>query len=869
MFPFRFVFVRRCFLNPLLLVCGLMVGLLISTKASAQKAYFVDGYHGGKWGHYPPDYTQFILDNLAKYPEWKLNLEIEPETWDWVQEVDPEGYQGFIQLLDNQGDRIEFVNPAYGQPYLFNIAGESIIRQLGYGMRHLRRHFPSLEFLTYSSEEPCFTSALPQLLTSFGFRYASLKNPNTCWGGYVRAYGKDLLQWQGPDGTAILTAPRYDIEELKPGSTWETIGNFNSKKFIRSAFASGIAYPVAMCLQDAGWRKGPWLGKNNGEYRPTEHILWRDYFALAAPKVDAPIWHLSQEDIQVSLVWGAQVLQRIAQRARHAESSLLMAERSATMDWFFRKKSWPKQAFDEAWRMLFLAQHHDCWIVPYNRVDSLTWAGKVDQWTSNTHEVTNHVLTAHQPVARDTEPLAVRNTIPYQRKGVVTYLITNDRIDTNLVVKDANGRARPTQWQKREDGMGVNLLFIADVPAMSDRFYLLGKPENNTPKPFVTVRKERTAYLIESDEYRITLDTARGGVITSLRSKSSFEKEWVDTTSVCRGFNELRGFFYQEHAFRSSAEHPATVTILEQGPVCFKLAVKGMIAGHPFTQELVLVNGQSRIDFKLTIDWQDQPRIGQYEETDFKAENRNKAFYNDRYKLLLLFPTALKGQQVMKNAPYDVTQSVLEDTFFSRWDSIKNNVILDWVDVVNDTRQEGIALFTDHTTSYVHGKDHPLGLTVQYAGKGLWGRDYTIDGPTSIAYSLLPHRGTWDNAQLWLEDDCLKSPLFVSGSAVQDSPSGSLVQFDKAGYQLSALYVEDNELILRVFNAASDDTPLAISLPQRPARITMEELDGRTLQQLKAEQTTTGEYALKVSMPRFGIRTVRLRFENQHHIASD
>ena len=50
-----------------------------------EKPYFVDGFHGGVYGHYPLEtYTGYMLDLLDKYPAWKMGLEIEPETWDSV-----------------------------------------------------------------------------------------------------------------------------------------------------------------------------------------------------------------------------------------------------------------------------------------------------------------------------------------------------------------------------------------------------------------------------------------------------------------------------------------------------------------------------------------------------------------------------------------------------------------------------------------------------------------------------------------------------------------------------------------------------------------------------------------------------------------
>src|SRR3569833_2329284 len=167
----------------------------------SQDTYYIDGFHGGVWGHYPDWNTRFMVDMLKKHPYWNINLEIEPETWDRAAKVDPEAYRELKSMISGPASagRIEYVNPSYAQSYMFNIDGESIIHQFTYGMKMRRDHFPGIKFTSYSSEEPCFTNALPQILTSFGIKYASLKNPNTCFGGYTRAHGGELVRWEGPD----------------------------------------------------------------------------------------------------------------------------------------------------------------------------------------------------------------------------------------------------------------------------------------------------------------------------------------------------------------------------------------------------------------------------------------------------------------------------------------------------------------------------------------------------------------------------------------------------------------------------------------------------------------------------------------------
>ena len=197
------------------------------------QAWFVDGYHGGVWGHYPKGYTAFICDQLDAHPDWNICLEIEPETWDTVAVQAP----GDLERLRTyvRAGRVEFTNPSWAQPYLWNIDGECILRQMEVGMAKIRQYFPEAQFVTYAAEEPCFTSSLPALLTELGFRHAVLRCPDTCWGGYPAAHGGERANMVGPDGTSLLCVPRPDCEALEAGSTWQTASWKNSRAYLRGA----------------------------------------------------------------------------------------------------------------------------------------------------------------------------------------------------------------------------------------------------------------------------------------------------------------------------------------------------------------------------------------------------------------------------------------------------------------------------------------------------------------------------------------------------------------------------------------------------------------------------------------------------------
>ena len=616
----------------------MLAAVCLGNSGMSEPAYFADGYHGGVYGHYPDRYTRFLVDTLKDNPRWKINLEIEPETWDRVRTNDPAAYQELKALAEDQSSqgRIEFVNPAYGQAYLWNISGESCIRQLSYGMRKVQEHFPGVIFTTYASEEPCFTSALPGILSSLGFKYAVLKNPDTGWGGYTRAFGGERVNWVGPDGSTIPTVPRYAIEALQPGSTWQTIAWNNSPDYLEAARQAGIAHPVGMCLQDAGWKNGPWLGEGRNPAWPTEYVTWRGYFQSVVSGRPTEDWKFSQEDVLVSLVWGSQVLQRIAQQVRAAENKLIMTEKLAVLANHYAGTVWPADGLDGGWRNLMLAQHHDCWIVPYNGRVGNTWADKVTRWTGETVAASEEIMRqatadlSRGRVDRAATYVRVFNTLGVRRQEVVSVVLPIDWTNATARVLDSSGHEVAAQVIPQAGSTARELLFQADTPSLGYTTYEVQRTAPSVSANAGASMQEDGTFKLETDNYRIVLNPRRGGAITSLLAKKLGNKEFVDGANA-RQFNEIRGFFHDEGRYHSSAEAPAVIRIIENGPVRAGLEVSGKAGMHPFTQTITVAEGQRRIDFSLRLDWIGNPGIGSpYDQkTRWRQEERQRAFYDD------------------------------------------------------------------------------------------------------------------------------------------------------------------------------------------------------------------------------------------------
>lgn len=842
---------------------ALLLLTFVAVTGYSQRAYFVDGYHGGIYGHYPVEWkTRFIVDRLAAYPEWRICLEIEPETWDTVKVKTPLTYQDFRKIA--AGERIEFTNPTYAQPYCYNISGESIIRQFSYGMRKVRAHFPDVEFKTYAVEEPCFTSSLPQILKLFGFSYASLKCPDTCWGGYTAPYGGELVNWTGPDGSSVLTSPRYACEALQKNSVWQTTAWNNSDEYLGACFAAGIARPVGMCFQDAGWKNGPWIGHGSNIRNNSSYVTWREYFEKVTSGKTGDDYRMSQEDVRVSLMWGSQVLQRLARQVRRAENRVVAAEKIGVIANLATGYRYDQSLLDEAWRKLMLSQHHDCWIVPYNNLSGKrTWARQVEQWTAGTVEACDAVIgeaTGGKAVActvNDMGYIRVYNIIGEARSEPVSVALPL-RLDDGAVLTlyDNSGRKIRSFTERSEDGSRV--LFRADVPPFGYSTYRVETTAGDGALPHKGIYRSGNDLVMENDMYRIVFDTRRGGTVKSLVAKKIGGKEFA----AQRGdfaLGELRGYFYKEGGFRSSVESPAEIIVLKDNQLEKTILISGYIASHPFSQTVTVRTQERRIDFGLAVHWNGNPGIGEFEQRD-AFDNNRRAFYDDRYKLNVLFPADLDSPVLFKNAPFDVCESRLEDTHFKTWDSIKHNVILNWVDLAesNVAKGYGLALLSDHTTSYSYGKEFPLGLTAQYSGGGLWGRDYSITGPLEMKFALIPHAGRWDEAAIQTENARWNEPLIASFLPDAKPEKVSFADISGAGYEITAAYLCDGGFILRLFNADGDGSARRIAFGMPVSAVCEIDLNGNPLSECRVDKTRRGA-EIKVSMPRFGLKTLRVR----------
>lgn len=258
--------------------------------------------------------------------------------------------------------QIEVVGASYGQPYGLFHGGESNVRQRVYGARTVRRLL-GVWPKTFWEEEFDFFPQLPQILVDAGFSYASLFFQWTWHTPSVPREPVPAVWWQGLDGTRILTATRNALNLHQWPEDFQAL----------LANQASWEMPAAGIVQWLELMPSPdWMCRAELMLPPLKELMTRDDLEirpvtlseyLEHAKVYAPVRRYTLGDVfhGMSLGKNGDVMRRAS---RECEMQLLTAEAiAATLGFFGRPYAWwnayPVWELEEAWRDLFVAQHHD------------------------------------------------------------------------------------------------------------------------------------------------------------------------------------------------------------------------------------------------------------------------------------------------------------------------------------------------------------------------------------------------------------------------------------------------------------------------------------------------------------------------------
>ena len=85
----------------------------------------------------------------------------------------------------------------------------------------------------------------------------------------------------------------------------------------------------------------------------------------------------------------------------------------------------------------------------------------------------------------------------------------------------------------------------------------------------------------------------------------------------------------------------------------------------------------------------------------------------------------------------------------------------------------------------------------------------------------------------------------------------SLLNLKDPGIQVSTMLIEKGLLLVRLFNAESNQAEQVVSFSEQPVRIEVVELDGRVTEKLEVHSVARNTHQVTLKIPRFGLRVLR------------
>ncbi|MDO8587117.1 MAG: glycoside hydrolase family 38 C-terminal domain-containing protein [Armatimonadota bacterium] len=299
---------------------------------------------------------------------------------------------------------------------------------------------------------------------------------------------------------------------------------------------------------------------------------------------------------------------------RLAENLIVSAEKFGTVANLLGAK-YPDKALDKAWRQLLLGQHHDGMAGPScDRAYLDLLAGYRDAIELAGEALTGSLDYIGQAIdtsgKRGAVPLAVFNPVAGKRTDVCRATLQFKKPVKGIAIKDASGVEVSCRLLNAKTASGITsaeIMFIAsNVPSLGYKLFYI-HPANN-PRP--STLNPQPPHEIENEFYRITVDPAKGGCMTSLIDKTSGRELIADSANpgnelvvIQEKFdrNEPPWEIFTQGVRWRSSDFAAAVTV-EQGPAMSRIIVRGEASDTPYLQEIALYPGVKRIDFITSLE---------------------------------------------------------------------------------------------------------------------------------------------------------------------------------------------------------------------------------------------------------------------------
>ena len=706
-----------------------------------------------------------VLQLMDQFPEFRFNHST-AQLYDFIGQDDPALLAAITDKV--AGGQWEPIGAMWVEPDTNMPTGESLIRQLLYGIRWFDRQFGKRSTVLWLPDVFGFSPVLPQLLRQVGM--TSVFTIKTNWSERNKL-PHDLFHWQGLDGSEVILhtfenpADGYNAE-MGPRATLGTWANYQDKE----THAHSL-----LCY-----------GHGDGGGGPTEDYILRlrqmqdfpvvpkiahanvsDWFAGIPARLTAPLPKWVGE-IYLEYHRGTLTTQsRTKYLHRRAERALVTAEVLGSM---VALRGGPLPASAEPdWRVLLRNQFHD--ILPGSSIREVYEQAEA--------ELAGVVASG---LARQDAAMAALGAgmDAGSEDGIV------------VVNPDLSPRPLRVQGAGFPGGQSVEGGQVFTAPVLIGGMSVVACRMGNLP---ISAGLSVSPLRLENDFVKVRLH--QDGTLASLWDKRAGRECLApDAANKLRG-NQIWAYVdkpryfdawdIEEDYVANGTEVLATgpAKVIETGPHRVAVRVLRRFGASTISQTIRLWANSPRVEFKTDLDWHDR-------------------------RILLKSRTALAIHA--DHATFECSCGVIKRPTHRNtpWDAAKYEVAGHRFADLSEPGF-GVALLNDGKYGHdVAGNVMGLSLLRSPVYPDL----LADEGRQSFTYALLPHLGDWHDGGVLAEAEDLNQPLLALPAKLDRDQHWQAVQV-QGRLALSALKPDEGGtgLILRLYEPAGDRVQPQITVP--------------------------------------------------------
>lgn len=707
---------------------------------------------------------------LDQFPDFGY-VQSQPQAFEFMKEYYPDVYQRVKDHIAS--GRWELVGGMWVEPDLNIPSGESLVRQLVYGMKFYQEEFGIKPRIEWLPDTFGYSASLPQLLKKAGLDYFMTTKMN--WND-TNAFPYDLFNWQGIDGTNIISYLNHGVNEFThPKEIHEHWESYKQK----------TVHPEQMLLYGHGDGGGGVTREMIKYVERSENLpglpemkfsTAHDFFdGIKERNPKLPTW---TGDMYLELHRGTYTTHARNKRwNRKAEVLYRDAEIWTSFASWYGGKTF-SQAFEKGWKSLLFNQFHD--IIPGTSIPSVYQKSTSDyeEIFAIGHEIKDtsiELLEQEINTLGEGTPVVIFNSLSWSRSEIVK--VNGGKELTTAKAYDQDGNELKTDIRSLEDGKVELSVFATDIPEMGYQTIWLRNEQDHDE-----VKSETYNGTWETDYYKVEWNEQ--GEIARLYDKKASR----DVLKAGEVANQLQLFhdnpplwdawdidpnFEQQLADRPELE---SVEVIQRGQTKDILQFKWSVSNSIISQDIIFYHHSKRIDFETKVEWQEDHKL-----------------------LKVSFPVDILADRATFEIPFGSIDRPTHNN--TTWEQAQYEVCGHRFADLSEANY-GVSLLNDCKYGY-DVKGNVLRMSLLRAPK--WPDPNADQGSHQFTYSLYPHQGDWKDAQTVKIGHELNTPVtpIVTTSHQGNLPNKhSFIELDAENVVLDTVKPGETEgLVLRLYEA--------------------------------------------------------------------